>query len=279
MMASELESDVAPQSTTASSGGLPRAVALPEGEAMANVPDDKTVLYRVSTDVEYATRYVKEVDNKLMQFTGKVPEVEQYYALKENMMEAAVASIKARLSERDANLKGPWLLTEIDHWDFEKERMVLLSDNNLLSTWYNFRYGQVEEIKLIPLKYIKEVITGQFVYPSLAVVWSKRDKGVKISFQGSDPGFFERWNPFSVQMPYIMFESHVLAKRKVVTDDKRLQAEDFVSKLGQSLQAVGSEVTPSEGTIQLHTYCNLWGMVYNQSRMGFHKRRGALDKV
>lgn len=30
----------------------------------------------------------------------------------ENMMEAAVASIKARLSERDANVKGPWLLTE-----------------------------------------------------------------------------------------------------------------------------------------------------------------------
>ena len=49
--------------------------------------------------------------------------------------------------------------------------MVLLSDHNLLSTWYNFRYGQVEEIKLIPLKHIKEVIHGKFAYPSLAVVW------------------------------------------------------------------------------------------------------------
>ena len=49
--------------------------------------------------------------------------------------------------------------------------MVLISDHNLLSTWYNFRYGQVEEIKLIPLKHIKEVISGQFAYPSLAVVW------------------------------------------------------------------------------------------------------------
>lgn len=82
MMASELESDVAPQSTTASSGGLPRAVTLPEGQPMADIPEDQTVLYRVSTDVEYASRYVKEVDNKLMQFTGQVPEVEQYYALK-----------------------------------------------------------------------------------------------------------------------------------------------------------------------------------------------------
>ena len=101
---------------------------------------------------------------------------------------------------------------------------------------------------------------------------------MRITFQGTDPGFLERWNPFSVQMPYIMFESHVLAKRKVVSDDKRLQVEDFVSKLAESLQTVGSQVISSEGNIQLHTYCNLWGMVYNQSRMGFHKRRGAMDK-
>lgn len=76
-----------------------------------------------------------------------------------------------------------------------------------------------------------------------------------------------------------MFESHVLAKRKAVTNDKRLQVEDFVSQLGQALQAAGSEVNVTEGAIHLHTYCNFWGMVYNQSRMGFHKRRGALDKV
>jgi len=82
MMASELDSDVTTQDTAASSGGLPRAINLPEGQPIANLPEDQTVLYRVSTDVEYATRYVKEVDNKLMKFTGKVPEMEQYYALK-----------------------------------------------------------------------------------------------------------------------------------------------------------------------------------------------------
>ena len=81
-MASELESDVTSQTTTESSGSLPRAAPLPEGQAISNIPEDQTVLYRVSTDVEYASRYVKEVDKKLMQFTGQVPEVQQYYALK-----------------------------------------------------------------------------------------------------------------------------------------------------------------------------------------------------
>lgn len=82
MMASELESDVAPQDTIASSGSPSGAAIPPEGNRMANLPEDQTVLYRVSTDVDYASRYVKEVDTTLMHFTGKVPEVEQYYALK-----------------------------------------------------------------------------------------------------------------------------------------------------------------------------------------------------
>ena len=76
-MASELETDAPPQNTTTSSGSTPGG-----GEPTANIPEDQTVLYRVSTDMEYASRYVREVDNKLMQFTGKVPEAEQYYALK-----------------------------------------------------------------------------------------------------------------------------------------------------------------------------------------------------
>jgi len=62
-------------------------------------------------------------------------------------------------------------LCRIDHWDFEKERLVAISDHNIISTWYNFRYGQVEEIKLIPLKFITEVIAGKFTYPSMALVW------------------------------------------------------------------------------------------------------------
>ena len=59
----------------------------------------------------------------------------------------------------------------IDHWDFEKERLVVISDHNVISAWYNFRYGQVEEIKLIPLKFITEVLLGKFTYPSMALVW------------------------------------------------------------------------------------------------------------
>ena len=71
-MASELESDVGTQDT-ASSSDNPPPVTLPE---------DQPVLYRVSTDVEYTNRYVRDADERLMQLTGKIPESEQYFALK-----------------------------------------------------------------------------------------------------------------------------------------------------------------------------------------------------
>lgn len=73
MMASELESDVAPQDTAAASSDNPPPVTLPE---------DQPILYRVSTDTEYTSRYIQDADQRLKKLTGGIPEAEQYFALK-----------------------------------------------------------------------------------------------------------------------------------------------------------------------------------------------------
>ena len=52
----------------------------------------------------------------------------------------------------------------IDHWDFEKERILLLTDKSLISVKYNFISQMVEEFRTIPLIYIREVIVGDFKY-------------------------------------------------------------------------------------------------------------------
>ena len=79
MMASELESDVGPQDTapqdTAASSDNPPPVVI-------TLPEDQPVLYRVSTDVEYTSRFVKDADERLIKLTSKIPESEQYFALK-----------------------------------------------------------------------------------------------------------------------------------------------------------------------------------------------------
>jgi len=62
-------------------------------------------------------------------------------------------------------------LERIDHWDFEQERLVLLSENSVISCSFNFRFKYIKEWKAVPLQLISDVVYGQPVYPSYAVVW------------------------------------------------------------------------------------------------------------
>lgn len=55
-------------------------------------------------------------------------------------------------------------LLRVDHWDLEKERVVVLTDNNLVSVKYNFIQQVVEELRFIPLAYIREMRVGDFNY-------------------------------------------------------------------------------------------------------------------
>lgn len=103
---------------------------------------------------------------------------------------------------------------------------------------------------------------------------SERKQAVKISIRGDEPGFFKRWNPFSIDIPFTIFESHILERKGEVTGDTRLQVQNFVETLGEVIQAAGQDVNVTEGPVQIYSYFNVWGAVYNQSRMGFHKTRG-----
>ena len=64
----------------------------------------------------------------------------------------------------------PPSLIRIDHWDWEKERLILLSDNNLISVKYNFIVSVVEELKFIPLQLMVEVVHGEFNYTNSYVL-------------------------------------------------------------------------------------------------------------
>ena len=103
---------------------------------------------------------------------------------------------------------------------------------------------------------------------------AERKQAVKLCLGNTEPGFFQRWNPFSGDIPYTIFESHILERKGQVTNDVRLQVQNFVQALGEAVQAAGQDLSVTEGAVQLYSYFNLWGAVYNQSRMGFHKTRG-----
>ena len=60
--------------------------------------------------------------------------------------------------------------SRIDHWDLEREKLVILTDNNLIVVKYNFINSSVEELKYIPFSHVTEVVYGDFKYTSSFVL-------------------------------------------------------------------------------------------------------------
>ena len=70
------------------------------------------------------------------------------------------------------HLGHPWftythilLLFRIDHWDNEKEKVIILTDTSLITIKYNFILKKVIEFKRLMLVIIDTVAIGDFQYP------------------------------------------------------------------------------------------------------------------
>lgn len=54
----------------------------------------------------------------------------------------------------------------VDHWDIERERIVVLTDCKIVSVKYDFIHGVVEELKRIVLSPAYDYTYGDFKYPN-----------------------------------------------------------------------------------------------------------------
>ena len=54
----------------------------------------------------------------------------------------------------------------VDHWDIERERIVVLTDCKIVSVKYDFIHGIVEELKRVALSSTYEYTYGDFKYPN-----------------------------------------------------------------------------------------------------------------
>ena len=60
------------------------------------------------------------------------------------------------------------LFFRIDHWDVERERILLVTGKNLCSIRYDFISQVVSEIRTVPLVLIDELVYGEITYPKLS---------------------------------------------------------------------------------------------------------------
>lgn len=110
-------------------------------------------------------------------------------------------------------------------------------------------------------------------------------------------GFFTRWNPFSNNVPYTTFASHLLVRRRRINNSKleittfpqelEKAINDFRARVKNSGEGGGNSASSSdesaadfkitEGPLVVDHYLGVSAMVHNQSFMGFFKKRGAIN--
>lgn len=111
---------------------------------------------------------------------GQQQEMNEFFAMRLGAFEKAAESCKpVLLRDVDRELKGVWLLTEIDHWDAEKERLIYLTNCALIIMKYDFISLRLLEYKRHELAKFDKIVFGDLKYPEGSLIPPRTQKGVR----------------------------------------------------------------------------------------------------
>ncbi|KAL7644615.1 UNVERIFIED_CONTAM: hypothetical protein RMT77_004154 [Armadillidium vulgare] len=103
--------------------------------------------------------------------TGIENGIREFFSVRVGALDQALEECRFLLDpELDGDIKGAWLLTEINHWDIEKERVVILCDLSLLVIKYDFIALHHVFYTRISLSSLEKLEHGEVTYPSHSLV-------------------------------------------------------------------------------------------------------------
>ena len=108
--------------------------------------------------------------------------------------------------------------------------------------------------------------------------------GVRIFLSHQEPGFFQAWNPWSADMPYLSYTSHVhstLLESPPDHSQHGLFSKALIQAITEAREADSNQEARDsfevvEGDLEIRVYVGLTAMIYNQSKLGFCKDRGTI---
>ncbi|XP_043854854.1 tumor protein p63-regulated gene 1 protein [Dromiciops gliroides] len=209
----------------------------------------------------------------------------RYFVTRPGAMEMAIEDLKAHVAEKMGEaIQGFWLLTEVDHWNNEKERLVVITDNTLLICKYDFIMLSCVQFQRIPLSSICHICLGKFAFPGTSLD-KRQGEGIRISWgKSEEQSLLSRWNPWSTEVPYATFTEHPV-KNSSEKFSEICSMSSFTAKLVPAVQNAhktssgpgrGKGVILSTQPILIETYTGLMSFIGNRNKLGYSLARGSV---
>ncbi|VDN12541.1 unnamed protein product [Dibothriocephalus latus] len=74
------------------------------------------------------------------------------------------------LATEDGAFVALWILTLIDHWNNEHERIIVLTERSFYIIKYDFLHGNIRESRRVGLGQLVSVTTGPLVFPTKSLM-------------------------------------------------------------------------------------------------------------
>ncbi|XP_041791092.1 tumor protein p63-regulated gene 1 protein [Chelmon rostratus] len=207
----------------------------------------------------------------------------RFFVLRPGTLNQAIKDVQALVDkEVDGGVHSVWLMVEVDHWNNEKERLVLITDSSLLVFKYDFVMFNCEQMQRIPLNFVDRIAHGPFSFPKRSVL-QREGEGVRVYWDRlREPSFTSRWNPFATDFPFITFTCHPV--RNISDTFAALcDIQNFREQLKDAAQKTHA-VKPVPGkangvlvlnqSIPIQAYVGLMSVLGNQNRLGYSMARG-----
>ncbi|KAM7012799.1 tumor protein p63-regulated gene 1 protein [Tautogolabrus adspersus] len=209
--------------------------------------------------------------------------MKRFFVLRPGTLNQAIKDVEALVDkELDGDVLSIWLMAEVDHWNNEKERLVLITNSSLLVCKYDFVMFNCEQIHRIPLNLVDRISHGTFSFPNRSIL-QREGEGVRVFWDRlREPSFTSRWNPFATDFPFITFTYHPV-RNISDTFTALCDIQNFREQLRDAAQKVHA-MKPVPGkangvlvlnqNIHIDAYIGAMSFLGNQNKLGYCMARG-----